>query len=82
MHSYLHTITRHQAYIEKLLLWIKIKKKDLETHIGHTPACVRFVRKKGHGHCTFLSRTMIPRQKKFNLSVKLYITWQTAPPQT
>ena len=82
MRSYLHTITRHQAYIEKLLLWINIKQKDLETRIDHAPACVRFIQKKGRGHCTFPSRITIPRQKKFNLSTKLDITWQTAPSQT
>ena len=43
MSSYLYTITRHQAYIEKLSLWIKNKQKDLETRIDHVPACVRFV---------------------------------------
>ena len=47
--SYLHTITRHQAYIE-VSLWIKIKQKDLETRIDHAPTCVRFIRKKGRGH--------------------------------
>ena len=82
MRSHLHTITPHQAYIEKLLLWIKIKQKDLEKCIDHAPACVRFVRKKRLGHCTFPSRIMIPRQKKVNLSTKLHITWQTAPSQT
>ena len=81
MRSYLHTITPHQAYIEKLLLWIKIKQKDLETCIDHAPACIRFVRKKGCGHCTFTSRIMIPKRKKVTLSTKLDITWQTAPSQ-
>ena len=48
MRSYLHTITRHQAYIEKLSLSIKIKQKDLETHIDHAPAFVlRFYEKRG-----------------------------------
>ena len=44
MRSNMHTITPHQAYIEKLSLWIINKQKDLETHIDHAPACVHFVR--------------------------------------
>ena len=67
---YLHTITQHQVYIEKLLLWIKIKQKDLKTRIDQAPACVNFVRKKG---------CKISRQEKVNLSTELDITWQTAP---
>ena len=82
MRSYLHTITRHQIYIERLSLWIKIKQKDLETRIDHAPTCICFIRKKGLSHCTFLSRITILRQKKINLSTKLDITWQTAPSQT
>ena len=50
MRSYLHTITQHQAYIEKLSLSIKIKLKDFETRIEYTTACVRCIQKKGHGH--------------------------------
>ena len=46
MRSYLHTITRHQAYTEKLSPWIKNKQKDLETHIDHAHACICFVQKK------------------------------------
>ena len=38
MRIYLHTITWHQAHIEKLELWIKFKRKDLETCIDHAPA--------------------------------------------
>ena len=47
MCSYWHTITRHQVYIEKVSLWIKIncKQKDLETHIDHALACIHFVQK-------------------------------------
>ena len=69
MCSYLQTITQHQAYIEKLSLWIKIKQKDLETRINHAPACMHFVQVKGRGHCTFPSRITIPGQKKVNLSL-------------
>ena len=62
---------------------MKIKQKDLETHIDHAPACIRFVQEKEHGYCTFLSRITIPRQKKVNLSLQGFdITWQTAPSQT
>ena len=82
MRSYLHTITRHQAYIEKLLLWIKIKQRDLETRIDHAPACICFVQKNRRGHCTFPLRITLPRQKKVTLSTKLDITWQAAPSQT
>ena len=39
MHSYLHSITRHEEYIEKVSLWIKIKQKNLETHGPHP--CLR-----------------------------------------
>ena len=64
-------ITRHQAYIERPLLWIKNKQKDMEICINHASAYVRFVRKKGHGHCEFLSRITIPRLKRINLSTAL-----------
>ena len=64
MRSYLHTIARHKAYIEKLLLWIKIKQKDLKTCIDHTPSCVHFVRKKGRGHCTFHQESRYPDRKR------------------
>ena len=47
MRSYLHTITRHQAYTEKLSLWIKIEQKDLETRIDNAPTCVCFIQKRG-----------------------------------
>ena len=60
-----------KGYIEKLSLWIKVKQKNLETHIDHAPACIRFVRNKGRGHCTFPSRVMIPRQKR-DLSTRLW----------
>ena len=61
-----------KGYIEKLSLWIKIKQTNLETCIDHAPACVLIVRKKGHGHCTFPSRVTIPRQKRVNLSTRLW----------
>ena len=51
-------------------LWIKIK--HMETPIDHAPACIRFVRKNGSGHCTFPSRITIPRQKRVNLSRRLW----------
>ena len=33
MHSHLHTITRHQAYIEKVSLWIKSSKSQKYTQL-------------------------------------------------
>ena len=57
---YLHAITWHQAYIEKVLLWIKIKQKDFETRIDHTPACVRFVRKGGAVTASFRQESRYP----------------------
>ena len=47
MCSYLHTITYMTPSIEKVSLWIKIKQKDLETHIDHVSACVLIAQKRG-----------------------------------
>ena len=47
MRSYLHIITHHQAYIEKVSLWNNIKQNDLETRFDHAPACVHFIQRRG-----------------------------------
>ena len=48
MCSYLHTIIQHQAYIEMMSLWVKIKLKDLETCIDHAPTYLHtFCAKEG-----------------------------------
>ena len=79
MSGYLRTIYDTKGYIEKLSLWIKIKQKNLETGIDHAPTCVRFVRKRGRGHCTFPSKVTIPRQKRVNYIQGFDITVLTDP---
>ena len=69
MCSYLHTVTQHQAYVEKT---VTIEQKDSETHIDHAPACVHCVQKKGCSHCIFPSIIPIPRLKRVNLSTRLW----------
>ena len=77
MRSYLHTIKQHQAYIEKLSLWIKIKQKDLEARINHTPAFIC---------CTKEGAQLLHISIKNHNTQTVYlpgfdITWQTAPSQ-
>ena len=81
MHSYLHTITRHQAYIEKLSLWIKIEQKDLETRTDPAPTCVRFIRKNGAVTAHFRQESQYPDRKRLIYIKGFDTTWQTAPSQ-
>ena len=70
MYSYLHTITWHQAYIEKVSLWIKIKPvKDLKTHIDRTLFAYIFYTKRLCCHCTFQESYTIQKQVQgFNIT--------------
>ena len=82
MRSYLHAITRHQTYIEKLSLWIQIKQKDLETHINHAPDVYVSYEKRGWSlHISVKNHNTQTEKRQIYLK-DFKITWQTAPSQT
>ena len=79
MSSYFHTDKQYQACIEKLSLWIKIKKMDLETRIDHAPACVHFIRKKGTVTAHFRQESQHPDKEGLIYLQGFDITLPTAP---